>query len=89
MPLLFSLEVHNALTEVQAELLPGEFLFAFLDDVYLLCLPERTRKIHDLLAEKFAIQSRNWVAHKEDTHVESGSRDSGGNGRVGSRGVVL
>ena len=36
MPLLFSSAVHNALQEVQAELLPGEWLFAFLDDVYAL-----------------------------------------------------
>ena len=52
MPLLFSLAVHNALVEVQAELQPGEFLFAFLDDVYVLSLLERTRKICDLLADK-------------------------------------
>ena len=52
MPLLFSLAVHNALAEVQEEILPGEFLFAFLDDVSVLSLLERTRKIFNLLAEK-------------------------------------
>ena len=52
MPLLFSLAVHNALQEVQAELLPGEWLFAFLDDVYALSTPERCRKIYDLLADR-------------------------------------
>ena len=50
--ILFCLAVHNALGEVQAELLPGERLFAYLDDVYVLCLPERCRKIYNLLADK-------------------------------------
>ena len=62
MPLLFSLAVHNALAEVQAELQPGEFLFAFLDDVYVLSLPERTRKIYDLMGREIAFQSWNSVA---------------------------
>ena len=48
MPLLFSLAVNNALQEVQAELLPEEWLFAFLDDVYALSTPERCRKMYDL-----------------------------------------
>ena len=39
MPLLFSLAIHNALLEVQESLLPGEHLFAFLDDIYVLCQP--------------------------------------------------
>ena len=47
MPLLFTLAVHNALVEEQAELQPGEFLF-----FYVLSLLERIRKIYDLLAEK-------------------------------------
>ena len=33
MPFLFCLAAHNALEEVQAELLFGQTLFAFLDDV--------------------------------------------------------
>ena len=43
MPFLFSFVAHNALQEVQVELLPGEWLFAFLDDVYALSTPERSR----------------------------------------------
>ena len=35
MPLLFSLKQHRALQAVQAQLLPGEKLFAYLDDVYV------------------------------------------------------
>ena len=49
MPMLFSLGLHNALEEVQQLLDPGEFLFAYLDDVFILSSPERTREIFNLL----------------------------------------
>ena len=42
----------NALQEVKAELLPGEWLFAFLDNVYALSTLERCRKFCDLLADR-------------------------------------
>ena len=54
------------LWQVQAELQPGEFLFAFLDDVHVLSLPERTRKICDLWPRncipelEFAGKTRRW-----------------------------
>ncbi len=51
MPLLFSLGIHDALVEVAASLLPGEDLVAFLDDVYVLCRPERVRVVYDMLRE--------------------------------------
>ena len=49
MPLLFCLAVLYALMAVQEQLLPGECIFAFLDDVYALSSPERTCAIHNLL----------------------------------------
>ena len=52
MPLLFCLAVHNALANIQEQLRPGENVFAFLDDVYVVSLPERTRTIFNLAAEK-------------------------------------
>ena len=52
MPLLFCLAVHNALTAIQDQLRPGEHVFAFLDDIYVVSLPERTRAIFNLVAEK-------------------------------------
>ena len=53
---------------MQADLRPGEFLFAFLDDVYVLSLPERTRKINDLLADK--LQSRAGIQlHRGKTRM--------------------
>ena len=51
MPLFFSLGIQNALEEVRQSLEEGEWLFVFLDDVHVLCSPERTRIIYDLLAE--------------------------------------
>ena len=45
MLLLFSLAVHISLFDVKRLLLPGEYLFAFLDDVYAICMSERTRAV--------------------------------------------
>ena len=39
MPLLFSPAIHDALVAVKAEFRDGEVLFAFLDDVYVVCGP--------------------------------------------------
>ena len=44
MPLLFSLAIHDALTEVKAGMALGELLFAFLDDVYVVASPETIRE---------------------------------------------
>ena len=52
MPLLFSLAIHNALVEVQANLQDDEHLFAYLDDVYVLTSPEPVRDVFNLLSEK-------------------------------------
>ena len=41
MPMLFCLAIHNALAAVKIHLVDGEHLFAFLDDIYVLCSPER------------------------------------------------
>ena len=40
MPILFCLGQHAALASVKRELLEGEQLFAFLDDLYVVCKPE-------------------------------------------------
>ena len=49
MPAQYSLGQHAALEAVQRQLQEGEHLFAFLDDVYVLCQPERVRVLFDLL----------------------------------------
>ena len=49
MPALYSLGQHDALDAVKRQLQPDEELFAFLDDVYVLCTPERARPAFNLL----------------------------------------
>ena len=53
MPLLFALGIHNSLCEISADLLPGEHLFAYLDDIYVIAEPERI----PILLEKVEQQS--------------------------------
>ena len=53
MPYLFSLGVRSAMASVSGRLEPGEHLFAFLDDVYVVSEPERTGTIYALLARDF------------------------------------
>ena len=48
----YRLAVHIALTAIQDQLRPGEYVVAFLDDIYVVSLPERTRAIFNLVAEK-------------------------------------
>ena len=52
MPLLFALGQHAALEAVQARLLEGEKLFAYLDDVYIICQPDRVADVHAILEEE-------------------------------------
>ena len=49
MPMLFSLGQHRALVAVNAELREGERLMAFLDDVFVSTLPDRTGDAHAAL----------------------------------------
>ena len=46
------LAIHNALAEVKAQLNENEYLFAFLDDIYVLAKPGRVRDIYNLLDER-------------------------------------
>ena len=49
MLLLFALGQHNALSEVQNQLRPEEMLFAFLDDIHVVCRPGRVGVVHTML----------------------------------------
>ena len=49
MPLLFSVGQHRAMVSVQAALFEGERLFAFLDDIYVVCSPSRIGEVHALI----------------------------------------
>ena len=52
MPLLFSLGQHRALVSIQAQLKEGERLFAFLDDIYVVCAPERVGEVYLVLEQQ-------------------------------------
>ncbi len=56
MPALFALGQHSTLQAVQQSLQDGEALFAFLDDVYAICRPERARPIFDRLEAELQAQ---------------------------------
>ena len=49
MPALYSLGQRAALQTLHSNLGPGETLFAFLDDVYVVLPPHRVRPVYDLL----------------------------------------
>ena len=51
MPALYACGQHRALVHVSEELLDSERLFAFMDDVYVCCGPDRVAAIHQLLGE--------------------------------------
>ena len=57
MPFLFSIGIHDALAETKDALEDGEELLAFLDDVYAISEPGRTRTVYKTLAEKLAIKA--------------------------------
>ena len=51
MPALYVLAQYQALVKLQSQLLDGEAVFAFLDDVYIVALPKHVRAFYDLLVE--------------------------------------
>ena len=63
MPLLFSLGLHRALCAVSDRLLPTERLLPFLDDLYVICSPERVLHVHRVLQEELCVHSRIQVHH--------------------------
>ena len=63
MPALFSLGQHPALQGVRAHLRDGERLFAFLDDVFVVCSPPRVNAIFGLLQHVLFAHSSIRVHH--------------------------
>lgn len=61
MPALYSLGQHAALKHAATLLLPGEHLFAFLDDLYLVCRRDRAaqafRTVADSVEERAGVQT--------------------------------
>ena len=54
MPMLFSLGEHPALEAIQRRLADGEKLLAYLDDVTVICRPERVRTVITIIDEELA-----------------------------------
>ena len=50
MPALYAVAQHRALEAVAVALQPGEGLFAFLDDIYIVCSPKRVATVYGVLA---------------------------------------
>ena len=69
MPLLFSLAMHPSLVSTGDLLREGEKFFAFLDDVYLICKPERVLEIFRLIENALWIHSRISVRRNSGTAV--------------------
>ena len=63
MLLLFSLGQHRALTAIQDLLMEGERLFAFLDDICVICKPERVSDVHNILERCLFHHARIHVHH--------------------------
>ena len=58
MPMLFSLGQHPALVAIAAQLLANENLFAFHDDIYVVCNPDRVGAVHQLIQRELWHYSR-------------------------------
>ena len=63
MPFLFSLGMHPALVAAQRRLRPSERIFAFLDDVCVVCLPERVQTVVNILAAELWAHAQIQVHH--------------------------
>ena len=68
MPMLYSLGQHGALESIQDSLLDDEHLFAYLDDLYVVCSPERVAAIFKIIDEALEAYARIQV-HLGKTQV--------------------
>ena len=58
MPSLFAVGQHSALGDASAQLLPGEHLFAFHDDIYMVTMPERVGPVYAIVEEQLRTRAR-------------------------------
>ena len=76
MPLLFALGLHPALRAAQRRTQNEGRVFAYLDDVNVICRPERVLEVYQILEEEL-------LAHSEIQH--HGKTQSLAQGRQGDR----
>ena len=72
-PALFALAQHLALDTAQAGLREGEFLAAFLDDLYIVTWPERARQAYDLVTHTVELHA-GVAANQGKTRVHGAAR---------------
>ena len=84
-PLLFSLAVHLALTHAQESLREGEYLFAFLDDVYTVTPKRRATEVARLVDTRRAkvgqvsdLEQRRRAGTGGDRRTSGGRPEAGG-----------
>ena len=58
MPMLYSLGQHGVLESIQDSLLVDEHLFAYLDDLYVVCSPKRVAAIFKIINEALEAYAR-------------------------------
>ena len=68
MPAFYALAQHDALCDLQGQLRDGEAVFAFLDDVYIVALPEKTRALYDALSNALWDRARIRL-HERKTRI--------------------
>ena len=78
MPLLFSLGIADTLSQIQEQLRRDEYVFAYLDDVYVIAPPERIVQIYDILKREF-LEKTGIALHEGKTRVwnKAGLRPDG------------
>ena len=73
MPLLFSMGQHPELEAVLAQLIKGEFLFAYLDDICVVNSPKRTGPMYTLLNAGLSVVSQGFASTREKPRSGTGS----------------
>ena len=78
MPLLFNLGLHTSLKSISDPLLITENFFAFLDDIYLVCRPNRVAAVYEIIRQKLQ-RHTNIDIHSGKTKMwnRSGEKPSG------------
>ena len=78
MPLLFSLGLHASLKSISDRLLITEKIFAFLDDMYLVCRPDRVVAVYEIVRQELQ-RHTNIDIHCGKTKIwnRSGEKPSG------------
>ena len=85
MPRLFALGLHPALRAAQGRMRVGERIFAYLDDVYVICRPERVVEVFKILEEEMLAHSEIRLHLGKDSSLEQGRRHRPGLHKVDLR----